>query len=58
MGPGEEQTMIKTITHKVEDDYLKVTHLNKNMLSSEVTKRKNILIFKNTFHPTFWHQSG
>lgn len=45
MGPGEEQTMIETITHKVEDDYLKVTHLNKNMLSSEVTKRKNILIF-------------
>lgn len=45
MGPGEEQTMIEMITHKVEDDYLKVTHLNKNMLSSEVTKRKNILIF-------------
>lgn len=58
-GPGaEEQTMIEAIKHKVEDDYLKVTHLNKNMLSSEVTKRKNILIFKNMFHHAFWHQSG
>lgn len=45
MGPGaEEQTMIEAIKYKVkvEDEYIKVIHLNKSMLSSEVTKWKNI----------------
>lgn len=61
MGPGaEEQTMIETIKYKVkvEDEYLKVTHLKKSMLSSAVTKWKNISIFQNMFHHVFWHQSG